>query len=344
MSSDVFDEVLRLAQDCVSRVPVIVLGSGASAAHGLPSMPALADYLLAHVNTAGLDDAEAGQWAAFQAAIPQTDLESALTDIHMSDALTARIVRATWELIADADRRLFRSVIADWTALPLTRLYRHLFSSARLKIDVVTTNYDLIAEYAADTADFCRFTGFAHGTIRSRYIGQPVEFSQNQKLARTINVWKVHGSLDWFETSQKVPIGLPIPETPYEGLAPVIVTPGIDKYRRTQAEPFRTILTAADTALANADSYFCIGYGFNDEHIQPKLIEKCRTNPVPLVLITKTISPKAKDFLSSGSCLNYLAIEDNGRGSRAYSNAFADGVDLPEQCLWSLDGFLSAVI
>ena len=97
-------------------------------------------------------------------------------------------------------------------------------------------------------------------------------------------------------------------------------------------------------ALQSARAYFCVGYGFNDPHMQTKLVERCRAEPVPLVLITKEITPTAKAFLKSGQCKHYMALEASGTGCRMYSTASPNGVDIPGQSLWSLDKFLTMVI
>lgn len=46
MSKDLKDTVAEFAQECVSKLPVTILGSGASAAYGIPGMPQLKDHLL----------------------------------------------------------------------------------------------------------------------------------------------------------------------------------------------------------------------------------------------------------------------------------------------------------
>jgi hypothetical protein len=78
--------------------------------------------------------------------------------------------------------------------------------------------------------------------------------------------------------------------------------------------------------------------------MQTKLVERCRAEPVPLVLIAKEITPTAKKFLKSGQCKHYMAIEESGTGSRMYSTEFPDGIDIPNQSLWSLDKFLTMVL
>ena len=91
-----------------------------------------------------------------------------------------------------------------------------------------------------------------------------------------VNIWKVHGSLDWFETPNKENVYLPLSENIPQGHKPLIVTPGLSKYAETHKEPYRTIFTQADTEIQKANGFLCIGYGFNDEHVQPKLIQQIK--------------------------------------------------------------------
>lgn len=340
--SDPIDEVARLAQECVGSVPVIVVGSGASMGHGLPGMWDLAQYLKANVDASGLTAQDAERWEAFKAKIQDVDLETALTEVPLGEALTLRVVNATWTMIAAADQRVMAEAIRNWPYFPFSQLLQTLFRSSRHSIDVVTTNYDKLIEYAADMAGYCHFSGFSHGIIRSRYTQDPVKFCQEKRPARTVNIWKVHGSLDWFE-KDGIPLGLPIGTEPYDGFEPIIVTPGIEKHRKTQQEPFRTILTEADKALVSAEAYLCIGYGFNDEHIQPKLIEKCRSKPVPAVIIAKGLTDKVRGFLNAGAFQRYLAIEEHKAGSIAYTDKNPNGIILEGMDRWSLPGFLQFV-
>jgi hypothetical protein len=49
MSTESPKDILKFIQDGISKVPVIVLGSGASAAYGIAGMGKLADYLINNV-------------------------------------------------------------------------------------------------------------------------------------------------------------------------------------------------------------------------------------------------------------------------------------------------------
>ncbi len=167
---------------------------------------------------------------------------------------------------------------------------------------------------------------------------------QNGKQARTVNIWKVHGSLDWFSDSDNVIVGLPIMPTRLAEMSPVIVIPGHDKYKRTHAEPFRSILAGADNSLSRARSYLCIGYGFNDVHLQTKLIERCETSSALIVVITKVLSPNARQFLEGGRCGHYLALEEHPRGTRIFCPKYKEGAVLEGRSLWKLADFLDLVM
>ena len=343
MATSPHELALEIAQECISHAPVIVLGSGASAAHGVPSMPQLRTHLMTSPLPGGLGERDATVWREFLHHVETLDLEAALTAVQLTDALMHHVVHTTWDLLAPADQRIFDQIVRDRQFLPLTPLFQHLLKSTHAEIDVVTPNYDRLAEYAADAGGLCHFTGFGHGHLRLRYQDHPLKFYQNRKPARTVNVWKVHGSLDWFRDSDGITVGLPIMPTRPDGMTPVIVTPGIEKYRMTHDEPFRTILAGADGALQSARSYLCIGYGFNDTHIQPKLVERCQTGPVPLVLITKQISPMAKEFLLNGRCRRFLALEECDAGCRLFSAEHPNGIEIADRPVWRLDQFLTMV-
>lgn len=344
MSKSPEEIVFELAQECISKAPVIILGSGASAAHGIPGMPDLRDQLLSTPapDAAAPDDLIA--WTKFLSQLNTTDLETALTLVQLTNGLTRHIVERTWDFLAPFDLRAFENVICKRDEFPLTRLYQHLFKSTHTEINVVTPNYDRLAEYAADAGELCHFTGFGYGHLRLRARDIVPRVVYGKTPARTVNVWKVHGSFDWFRDIDGVVMALPINGTRPIGFDPVIVTPGIEKYRLTHDEPFLSIKQGADTALQSARSYLCIGYGFNDSHVQTKLVEQCRIEPVPLVLITKEITTTARDFLRSGKCQRYLALEECATGCRMFSSDYPDGAEIDNKHFWRLDEFLKMVI
>ncbi|PSV38593.1 SIR2 family protein [Photobacterium sp. GB-210] len=328
------------AQKYYQKSPVIILGSGASAAFGLSGMGELSKHLVSTVETSGLDGAELEAWERFKALLESgTDLESALHEIRLSETLTDAVVSATWNLLNPQDLEVFKSSLLGTNEFPLAKLIKGLFRSVADQIDIVTTNYDRLAEYAAEQAGVHHYTGFTHGYRR---LQTPPRLL---RADRVVNILKVHGSLDWFTSPIGDVIGLNQVETIPEGHKPQIVTPGIAKYMTTYHEPFRTIIQMADSAIRNSDSYLCVGFGFNDEHIQEKLVEKCIRGGGYITLVTWGLSDTARDFLLSGRAHNFLAIErgEHDNQSIIYSSE-TDGPIIVNCDFWSLSGYLELVL
>ncbi len=330
----------KQAQEFYSKAPVIILGSGASAAHGMSGMWALANHLVTTTDISGLGASEIEAWEKFcQLLKDNIDLETALHQVTASDELTSRIVKSTWTLINSEDSEIFRNSLQNRAAFPLSRLLEHMFRSNIKIINIVTTNYDRLAEYACDQGRIHHYTGFTHGFCRQ--LAAPTEIT----AARRANIWKVHGSLDWFQSPLGDTIALSNIQSIPDRYQPQIVTPGIQKYQKTHLEPFRSIINNADQALNQAGSYLCIGYGFNDEHIQPKLIEKCLRQKTPITIITRSLSESAKKLIVDGKAHSHLAIERGKTDDQSIIYSSQEEAPLKvEENIWSLEGYLSLIM
>ncbi|WP_315139138.1 SIR2 family protein [Achromobacter marplatensis] len=330
-------------QDCLGKMPVIVLGSGASAAHGIPGMYPLGEHLAASSLPAPCQgEAHLLGWQQFLDKVQKMDLESALSGVNVTPEVLDHIVRATWSFLNAADLLIFERLLANRKLLPLSQLFQYLLRSTAMDLQVVTPNYDRLAEYAAEAAGYCAYTGFTFGMFGTRAVDVP-RIHTGRRPARTVNIWKVHGSLGWFSGADGSLVALPPVVTVPRGFTPVIVTPGTEKYRRTHEEPFRSAMHSADDAVARASAFLCIGYGFNDDHLQPLMMERCTRPDVPLVLLTKGISQTAHKFLRSGRCSRYVALEECEKGTRVFSHDVPDGIELPDHSVWRLDRFLHLV-
>ncbi|MFC5710579.1 MULTISPECIES: SIR2 family protein [Acinetobacter] len=339
------DELCRLVQEYMSKNPVIVLGSGASVPHGIPGMGLLGEHLQNSILPLSCEDDKHKEcWQEFLERLKIEDLESALTNISATDEVTDHIVSTTWAFLNSEDLNIYHQVIRDRRFLPLSRLFRYMFGSVNREIHVVTPNYDRLAEYAAEAAGYATYTGFSFGYLGERTVTIPPKITLNGRPHRTVNVWKVHGSFGWFRDPAGVVVSLPPMLEPPSGLLPVIVTPGIEKYRITHDEPFRSAMHNADAATQNASAFLCIGYGFNDRHLQSRLIERCQRDDVPLILITKEISSTAHAFFKSGKCRKYIAIEEATQGIKIYSNKYPNGNEIKNVlAYWQLENFLKLI-
>lgn len=334
------EAIAKQAQDYYREVPVIILGSGASAAFGMSGMAALATHLLETIDVLDTSDEEKAAWKTFCDLLSSdVDLETALLRTQLSPETNRRIAKSTWDLLNPEDLLVFNKSLEDSDLFPLGRLLSSMLRSTQGRVNVITTNYDRLAEYSCDQAGIHHYTGFSHG-YRRRLVSADYITSRRQ-----VNILKVHGSLDWFADAQGVLLGLGSIKDIPTGLRPLIVTPGVDKYRGTQREPFRTIIHETDNVLSAASAYLCIGFGFNDEHIQEKLIIKCASQGAKITVITYKLTDAARQFLLNGVAKNFLAIEsgDVVGESIVYSSALSAPISIQGN-YWSLSGLLNLII
>jgi hypothetical protein len=188
-------------------------------------------------------------------------------------------------------------------------------------------------------------TGF--GYFRQGMRGMETTIRESAKgLPSTVaRIWKVHGSLDWFsdvESSTFTARALRR-EIPTR-TRPLVVTPGQAKYERAFEDPFRTILAGADTILKEANSFLCVGYGFNDKHVHTKLVEKAKDPQARFVVASRTLTRGAKKFLLDGACKSFMAIERGiaDEQSLIWTSDRTDPITVAGS-LWSIAGLLAAV-
>lgn len=337
------EDIAKAAQACFQGCPTVVLGSGASIPHGLPSMDELGDYLRDHLTTDS--DLERYAWHQVNAALSNGHhLEAALEGRTLPDTLLSKLVNLTWRCVNERDMALLDIAASNGGEFALGRLLSGMFNSTQTELDVVTTNYDRVAEYACNSMGILFQTGFAPGYVQKWESTGRVRFSHSAKASRVVRIWKVHGSLDWFRTTDERTVGLPVFELPSPHYTPLIVTPGLNKYEKTYEDPFRTTINGADVALRNASAFLCIGFGFRDQHIHPKIVERCREKNVPIVVSAKALTDEARDFLRNKAGTNYLGIEQEHHGSKVYTPENPAGVQVPVDDLWSLSGFNKLVL
>lgn len=334
-----YEEIAKLAQHYLSLRPVIVLGTGTTIPHGLPSMAALADELLA-ITT----DIPEG-WEEFASRLGHTkDLEQTLHDVNIPQGVLERLVRETWKFISDKDIEFYQQLLVNRSDFPLSDLFAYLLRTADAHIRVVTTNYDRVAEYAANVVHAYASTGITAGWMQ-RFVSTSVN---NERMPAPgfegqVTILKVHGSLDWFRDGTGELVAIPLAQEVPDGMTPLIVTPGASKYREVQKDPFRTIMSVADDVLRHAACYVCIGYGFNDDDVQPILINRVKRENIPLVIITKMITAKARSAFLADPPKSFLLIEEAAGGTKIYTPDDSDGVVLHGAHVWQLQEFMKMI-
>ena len=342
------ESVSRLVRECLSAVPVIVIGSGASLVHGLPSTAEVAQHLLNQEPNWSGDSNASSVWDSIVGLIEGgRDIEDALHEVSLPDKVQDYIVELVWRFVQGRDAAAFDTIVESRDALPLTRLFNFFFGTSETELSVVTTNYDRIAEYAADVANRWHYAGFPPGYYRNQHsehsykVLQPRVGTKSTEL-RKISIWKVHGSLDWFTRDTDDTISITAARRIPTNCKPAIITPGLNKYDQALQEPFRSVLAGADRTLDGAKAYLCVGYGFNDRHIHPRLVNRWRDGHAPLLVVARSLSERAVEILSDPRDGRYMALTDMGDGSvgtRISGNIVDDAMELHGIELWNLPGF-----
>ena len=87
-----------------------------------------------------------------------------------------------------------------------------------------------------------------------------------------------------------------------------------------------------------------IGFGFNDEHITPRITNKIR-NGIPIVVITKEITSTTKEELKKAT--SYLTLEESEGNKTKITykkiNEKNEHVEIIDGSLWKLDNFMEAL-
>jgi len=327
------DKCITLVQKYLEDSPLIVLGSGASIPYGLPSMGRLAKEICENdssrtINDKGFDD-------FCNLLNTDLDLESALDKSTLKEETRDLIREIVWEYINKCDLDFFEKGGFD-SNFAIAELFAKVIQPSPNKVSVVTTNYDRIAEYAADIIKATTVTGFEGSLIRELDVpSQSTNIKRIKARERTVEIWKVHGSLDWFLSDdgqfRSYPLSTKIPPSH----SPMIVLPGKGKYSKTYEDPYRTIITQADAAFSGAGSYLCIGYGFNDEHIQPRLLNEIKKGKAIVILAKKRTGACKKNL---DGVKKYIIFESAEDGKTAvHSN---EGNEVYDGEYWSLDEFI----
>lgn len=339
-------ELKLLLQRHFSDGLVTVVGSGLSCAEGLPGMGALAAHLQSTIETE-LSADDKLVWSELLPQISANGLEAALLARPPTSTLEAAIVAKTAELIARREREIVTEVFNKTRTLRFTKLLNHLLKQPG-GIPVVTTNYDRLIEIAAEEAGLgvdTLFVGQFAGHLNEQESrlsfcrevtlrGKSVQYRYRPR----VNVYKPHGSLDWYHREGK-PVSyagdLPLPR--------LIITPGLNKFRNGYESPFDRHRERANGSIDRASRFLVLGYGFNDDHLETHLAPRIRGG-IPTLLLTHTLSENALKLAQGHD--NVIAIQSGNASGKSGSSIFINKNELfiPDLALWDVDAFVSEVL
>ncbi len=316
------DEIYSLIQNYLQKPPVVIWGSGATIPYGMPSMYDLKMKL----GTAFPDIASSAD-----------NLECELGK-ECYDGKIDEIKKIIWQSIYENNSdALFNLIGKPLKFDGIKKLVLKFIAPHPQVLNIITTNYDLILEYTLAYHNINYTTGF-YGQELSSF--NTDLFNQKKRI---VNIIKVHGSLDWFDIGDGN-IRQSSNKEFVDKYIPTIITPGKNKYRMAYEEPYRDLIQQSDEMIKKADCFLAVGFGFNDEHLTPKIKEKTK-NGTPIVLITKKITDTTILELKNAS--KYALLEESVNPDKTKvvikDNAAPQDYELSGN-FWQLNEFIQNIL
>ncbi|MCS6232554.1 SIR2 family protein [Shewanella baltica] len=169
-------------------------------------------------------------------------------------------------------------------------------SAKQQRLKLFTTNYDLAFENAASNTGLIVIDGFEYSSpsyFNPMWFNYDIVNRQqsNDKggmyLSNVLKLYKIHGSVDWRRVNGRVRKVAPSSEIG----EPVFIYPSSAKYQSSYDSPYLDMMTAFLNAVQQPrTAVLCLGFGFNDKHINNALTMALRTNP-EFMLMVATRSP-----------------------------------------------------
>lgn len=350
------DELFKDVQHIFRHTPALLVGSGFSCGYGLPGMGALGAHLEAEVGPQLVSSEAKELWAKSLPAVHE-NLEAGLNKIPQGapgrEEIVAAIRDQTAKLILEATTKAEQEILDKRPAdLAPTRLLRMLFNGAPQNaehVPVITTNYDTLIELFCDLAELALDTGFVG---HRRRMPRPAPIFQTQytrtwaaerrggvqvghRPCKTVRLHKPHGSINWLMTEHGP---IEVLNGAVEGVRAIVV-PGPSKYQDALVNVlFDAMRTEMNVVLGNAPALLCLGFGFNDDHLQGVIRSRLDAG-MPMVLMTRGKTTSIEEVLKTYP--HVIGIFKHDTGAEVNWKGETMLVTTP---LWQLDDFLKTFL
>jgi hypothetical protein len=180
-----------------------------------------------------------------------------------------------------------------------------------LPVEIFTTNYDLLLEQAFESRRSPFFDGFV-GVREPFFDNASISASNDKPLpARFTRLWKLHGSINWYLTTDGDVI-----RTGRGAGGRRLIHPSHLKYDESRQMPYLALLDRLRSFLAQRGALLvACGYSFRDRHINSVIAEALQANPTASVvgLLYGTLVPYTSAIALAESHANFgLYAEDEG--------------------------------
>lgn len=210
------------------------------------------------------------------------------------------------------------------------RLLRYLGrrGEKQQRLKIFTTNYDLAFEVAASRTGFIPIDGFdfadpgafnpmwfSYDIVTRAESGRPPSYIPN-----VYHLYKLHGSVNWRIGAH----GLKKTSDASYG-RPVFIYPSRGKYQASYEPPYLDMVSSFLAELRKQNTaVLCVGFGFNDSHLNNAILLALRTNPsLSLFVATLDLFRPAGSFNGDVRELLEHAIEAGDSRVGLFGGSFA---------------------
>lgn len=315
---EIKERVFTIIQNYLKTPPVIIWGSGATIPFGLPSMGKLNDIIKEN--------------------IPEFDKNCDNLEIELGkdkyQEMMPLIRNLIWHAISTVDKEVLQNLLDsnNENFNGIKKLVEKISDAHPKVTNIITTNYDRIIEYVLS------FHGIP---FTDGFLGKDLSlFDENLFSSKNIvNIVKVHGSLNWFDLGGEIRYL----QNNIENSVPQIICPGKNKYQEAYKSPYRELIQKSDLYINSANSFLVVGFGFNDEHLTPRIKTKIKKG-IPIVVITKIISEACLNELEDAE--KYVLLEDDGDNKTKITIKESNSekqIIILEGNFWSLNNFIEII-
>ena len=195
------------------------------------------------------------------------------------------------------------------------------------RLNIFTTNNDLFNETALDSLNIHYINGFGGGInkffnpalfsyIFSKRMDTSIE--KYEPVENMVNLYKIHGSVNWIEDNSNVNTFFKIREVSYpeklKAKTNILIYPTPTKQNKSLGSPYVELFREFQKKLLIPHSVlFVIGYSFSDEHVNNIIYQALATNSTINIVIINDV------------CNKEIAQISDNRIFRIWGNVDVDG-------------------
>jgi hypothetical protein len=252
----------------------------------------------------------------FKDHIQKSNLEEILGALyaHRSYCRSVKIMLVeTLRLIELIEEIIFNEINISFSEdnhLEVLKYYQKFYQKVALRsrdlsrINIFTTNNDLMNEKALDRLNINYINGFSGGIDKyfnpalfnytfSKRMDTSIE--KFEPVENMIYLYKLHGSVNWIEDEKELNTFFNIKEIfgAIKGENNVLIYPNPLKQNKSLGSPYSDLFREFQGKLLEPHSVlFTIGYGFNDEHVNNIIYQALATNSAINVVILNEAKEK----------------------------------------------------